>query len=57
LCKLLTVFCHRHGPLFESPELLLLQFNKSLRDVIGPKILRELFPRDLWSILGTSILE
>jgi hypothetical protein len=57
LCKLVAVFRHRHGPLLESPELLLLQFNKSLRDVIGPKALRELFPCDLWSILWTSILE
>jgi hypothetical protein len=57
LGKLVTVLRHRHGPLFESPELFLLQFNKSLRDVMGPKVLRELLPYDLWSILWTSILK
>jgi hypothetical protein len=51
LGKLVVVLRHRHGPLFESPELFLFQFNKSLGDVIGPKVLCEIIPCDLWSIL------
>jgi hypothetical protein len=47
LGKLVVVLRHRHGLLFESLELFLLQFNKSLRDVMGPKVLRELLPCDL----------
>jgi hypothetical protein len=57
LGKLVAVLRHRHGTLFESPEFFLFQFNKSLRDVMGPKVLRELLPYDLWSILWASILE
>jgi hypothetical protein len=47
LDKLVAVLRHRHGTLFESPELFLLQFYKSLRDVMGPKVLCELLPCDL----------
>jgi hypothetical protein len=47
LGKLVVVLRHIHGTLFESPKLFLFQFNKSLRDVMGPKALRELLPCDL----------
>jgi hypothetical protein len=47
LGKLVVVLRHRHGTLFESLKFCLFQFNKSLRDVMGPKVLRELIPCDL----------
>jgi hypothetical protein len=47
LGKLVAILRHRHEPLFESLELFLLQFNKSLRDVVGPKVLCELLPCDI----------